>query len=163
MKTRAEAVEVARSWLGTPYVKGARVKGGGCDCGTWLAEYLIEIGRATENELQDLGFFSHDWFCHASSELYFRRVMQYGALVAETKCRPAEKAEPGDLILVRAVRSPRYNHGAVVTKWPWGIHAADGKVRESDLTTHRLTGWREMAIFDPFVTLNREGEPSVEL
>ena len=163
MRTRAEAVEIAHSWLGTPYVLGGRIKGAGCDCATLLAEYLLELGRATEAELRDLGFYSHDWFCHTSNERYLRRLMEYGALVAQTKCRPGEKAQPGDLVLFKTVRSPLYNHGAIVTAWPWGIHAADGQVRTSDLTAHRLTGWREMAIFDPFVTLDREAEPHGEL
>jgi cell wall-associated NlpC family hydrolase len=112
MKTRAEAVLIARTWLETPYILGGRLKGAGCDC---------------------------------------------GSLLAETKCRPAEKAQPGDLVLFRAVKSKLYNHGAIVTAWPWGIHAYDGKVRESNLATHRLTGWRDMAIFDPFVTMTAEG------
>ena len=157
MKTRAEAVLIARTWLETPYILGGRLKGAGCDCGSLLAEYLIEIERATQAELQDLGFYTQDWFCHTKSEWYLRQLLQYGLLVAETKCRPAEKAQPGDLVLFRAVKSKLYNHGAIVTAWPWGIHAYDGKVRESNLATHRLTGWRDMAIFDPFVTMTAEG------
>jgi cell wall-associated NlpC family hydrolase len=160
MKTRVQAVAIARSWLGTPYVLGGRMKGAGCDCATLLAEYLLEVGRASEDELHELGFYSHDWFCHTTNERYLKNLMRYGRIVAEAKCRPGVRAQPGDLALFRTARSHLFNHGAIVTTWPNGIHAVDGMVRESDLSAHRLTGWKETAIFDPFVTLNREVETS---
>ena len=160
MKSRVEAIAIARTYLETPYVLGARVKGAGLDCGTLLAEYLIEIGATTEAALIDAGFykagggghsFSHDWFCHASSEEYLRGLMIFGKLVAETICRPTnESPQPGELVLFRCANSKFFNHGAIVTAWPRGIHACDGKVRESNLVAHRLTGYKQMDVFDPF-------------
>lgn len=160
MKTRSEAVAIARSYIDTPYVLGARVKGAGLDCGTLLGEYLIEIGRTTEAALIDAGFyrpgggghsFSHDWFCHASREEYLRGLMLFGKLVAETISRPGDQIpQPGDLVLFRCVKSKYFNHGAIVTAWPHGLHACDGKVRESNLAAHHLTGYKQMDVFDPF-------------
>lgn len=151
MKTREEAIEVARAWLGTPYVLKGRIKGAGCDCGTLLAEYLIEIGATTAEELGDLGLYSHDWFCNTSDERYLRNVLRFARLVAETICRPGVEAQPGDLVLFRVVGSKIYNHGAIVTAWPYGIHAqCDGGVRRVDLTSHYLTAYQQMDIFDPF-------------
>lgn len=159
MMSRTQAVAIARTWVGTPYVLQGRVKGAGCDCATLLAEYLIEIGASTEAQLIELGFyreggashsFSSDWFCHATKEQYLRSLMHFGRLVAETICRPGVKAQPGDLVLFRVAGSKRYNHGAIVTCWPKGIAAVHQGVREVDLASHKLTAYREMEVFDPF-------------
>lgn len=141
---------MARRWKDTPYALGARVKGAGCDCATLLAEYLIEIGAATREDLEDLGFYSHDWFCHDSAERYLLRLMRHARLVAETICRGTPDAAPGNIVLFRTVGSKRFNHGAIVTKWPFGMHTVHPKTIESNLTSHPLTGHHEMAIFDPF-------------
>ena len=163
MKTRSESVAIARTWLRTPYVLGGRMKAAGCDCATLLAEYLIEIGATTEAELIACGFyqedgaahsFSPDWFCHTKTEHYLRGLMLFGKLVAETVCRPGVIAQPGDLVLFRVVGSKRYNHGAIVTGWPRGIHAQHDGVREVNLAQHRLTAHRAMEVFDPFADRN---------
>jgi cell wall-associated NlpC family hydrolase len=160
MKTRTEAVAIARSWLRTPYVLGGRIKGAGVDCATLLAEYLIEIGAATEASLIEQGFYreggvshsySSDWFCNTSSQIYLRNLMRFGKLVAETICRGGAQAQPGDLVLFRVVNGRVFNHGAIVTAWPRGIHAEAEGVREVDLTGHPLTSFQPMDIFDPFV------------
>ena len=156
---RSQMVKIARSWIGTPYCMGGRIKGAGCDCATILSESLIEIGAVTEAQLIEIGFYkpdgaSHayhsDWFCHTSSELYLRGLMKFGKLVAETVCRQGEKAQPGDLVLFRVAGSRVYNHGAIVTHWPFGVHAQHDGVREVDLSSNPLTGFRMMEIFDPF-------------
>ena len=166
MKKQAEAVAIARSFLGTPYVLGARKKGAGVDCATLLGEYLIDLGRTDEAALIAAGFYresgaghsySHDWFLHTERQVYLRGIMMFGKLVAETICRPGEKPEPGFIALFRSVGSERFNHGAIVTSWPFGIHACDGLVREANLASHRLTAYQSMDVFDPFVKI--EGEP----
>lgn len=144
---RAAAVARAQAWLGTPYAPGGRVRGAGCDCATFLAEYLIEIGAATHIEI---GVFSQDWFCHAKEEKYLLGLVRHARMVAETFCRGTVDARPGTLALFRCVGSKRYNHGAVVTEWPYGIHAVDPRVARVELTSHRLTGFHEMALFDPW-------------
>lgn len=157
--TRPQAVAIARSFLGTRYVLGGRRKGAGLDCATLLSEYLIEIGRTTEAALIEIGFyreggaghsFSHDWFCHSTREEYLRGLMHFGKLVAETVCRPSAIPQPGDLVLFRVVGSERFNHGAIVTAWPRGIHAVSEGVREDNLAQHRLTAFRQMDVFAPF-------------
>ena len=162
MKTPDECVSIARSFLGTPYVLGGRKKGAGVDCATLLGEYLIEIGRTTEAALIGAGFYrecgaghsySHDWFLHTTRQDYLRGIMMFGKLVAETICRPGEKPDPGFIVLFRSVNSERFNHGAIVTSWPRGIHACDGNVREGNLAAHRLTAYRSMDVFDPFVKI----------
>jgi cell wall-associated NlpC family hydrolase len=156
MVSRPAAVAIARSWIKTPYILGGAVKGAGCDCATILAEYLIEIGRTTREELGELGIYSSDWFCHASSERYLRGLMRFGKLAAESFCRPGSIAQPGDLALFRGQGSKLFNHGSIVTAWPYGVHAYGRDVREVDLSTHVLTGCRPMAVFDPFAPSSGE-------
>lgn len=157
--TREEAVAVALSWKGTPYVMGGRLKGAGCDCATLLAEYLIEIGRVTEAQLIDIAFYKApgephllhgDWFLNTKSEIYLRGLMKFGRLVAETTCRRSEKALPGDLALFKVVHTKIYNHGGIVTRWPFGVHAGRDGVRVIDFSNHPLTAFKPMQIFDPF-------------
>jgi NlpC/P60 family putative phage cell wall peptidase len=147
MLARDEAVRVARTWIGTPYVKGARVQGAGCDCATLLAEYLIEIGAS---EREDLGVYSHDWFCHSAEECYMYALMRHATRTLETVARGVPQAKPGDLLLFRVAKSRVYNHGAIVTSWPRMIHAAPAGVAEATATTHPLTAHMQMAIFDPW-------------
>lgn len=147
MMTRDEAVVVARSWVGTPYVLGGRIKGAGADCASFIAEYLIEIG-ATER--QPLGVYSHDWFHHTTEERYKFALMKHARVLAETVARGTPDAKPGDIVLFRVAESRVFNHGAVVTRWPMGIHALQPKILEVNLVTHALTGHRQMAIFTPW-------------
>src|SRR5208282_2795193 len=149
MKIRQEAVQIARSWIGTPYVRSGRLKGSGVDCGTLLLCYLVEIGAASHDE--NIPVFSDDWFSHATEESYKYRLMKHARKIAETVCVGRPDAMPGDLVLFRVVGSRVYNHGAIVTVWPKGIHALAGEgVREVNLAEHALTGHKEMAIFSPW-------------
>jgi cell wall-associated NlpC family hydrolase len=152
LQLREDAVATARSFLGTPYILRGRVKGAGVDCGTLLAQYLIEIGKCTKEDLEDIGLYTHDWFCHASSERYMLRLMRHAKKTAESICmgRTLEDAKPGCLALFRVVGSKVFNHGGVVTNWPMMIHAANPVVKEVNVISHWLTAHREVVIFDPW-------------
>lgn len=151
--SREAAVAAARAWIGTPYRLGQRCRGAGCDCATLLAAYLVEIGAASNDDLAELGLYHHDWFCHLSSERYLLRVMRHAHKTAEGICRPGMAAQPGDLCLFRAVRSKICNHGAIVTAWPFGVHAAQPAVEEVNLITHWLTGYARLEIFSTWAPL----------
>lgn len=148
--SRPQAVAAVRGWIGTPYSLRARVRGAGADCCTLLVEYLIEISAATAEDFKELPAYSGDWFLHASSERYLRSLMRFGTKIATTICRGGVKAEPGDIALFRVVGSRLYNHGAVVTSWPWGVHAQAEGVREVNLVSCPLTSFRKMELFNPF-------------
>ena len=152
MIERKSAVEIARSWIGTQYILGGRVKNAGCDCGTLLAEYAIECGLCTRESLEDIGLYSHDWFCNTSEERYLFRLMRHARKALEGVCRGSivTEAKPGCLVLFKAVRSPLYNHGGIIVAWPQIIHAVDPCVVESDATRHYLTSFTTMCVFDPW-------------
>ena len=147
MMTREQAVAVARTWIGTPYVLGGRLKGAGIDCATLLAEYLIEIGAC---QREALGFYSHDWFHHATEERYKYALLKHAKQIAETICIGTPNAGPGDIVLFKVARSRIYNHGAIVTAWPHGVHAFDQSVAEVNLALHAALAHTEMAIFTPW-------------
>jgi cell wall-associated NlpC family hydrolase len=147
--TREQAVEIARSWKGTPYVLRGRVKGAGADCATFLLEYLVEIGAAPANAM--LPLYTSDWFCHSSDQRYMRNLMKYAAQIAEGICRGAVDAQPGNLILFKHTHdSENYTHGAVVLKWPRVLHQEYSGVHETTATAHTLMAFRPYAVFDPF-------------
>jgi len=145
MLTRQEAVAAARAWIGTPYVKGARIRGAGCDCETLLEAYLIEIGAAKEF---DLPVYSQDWFCNTTEERYRDELAKYATCTWEGRCVGTPPALPGDIAIYRVVGSKVYNHGGIVTSWPKAIHAyGDQGVCETRPALHPLTTHKEMAIF----------------
>ncbi len=147
LRSREEALDCARSWIGTPYVLGGRIKGAGCDCATLIAEYLIECGAA---EREALGVYSHDWFCHTNTERYMMGLIRHAKKTIETISRPGVGALPGSIALFRVAGSRVFNHGAIVEKWPRIIHAAHPGVEVADATSHWLTSYKEVAIFDPW-------------
>ena len=154
MMTREQAVTYARTWAGTPYVRGGRIRGAGVDCGTLLAQYLVGIGRCPEPEMDaliaELGFLSNDWFCHAAEEKYEQALQRFAPLKWEGVCAGTPPAEPGDIAMYRVVGSPLFNHGSIVLGWPRALHAFQQGVSECRPALHPLTAHMPMAIFDPW-------------
>jgi|SRR6185437_13544580 len=154
MMTREEAVAYARTWAGTPYVRGGRIRGAGVDCGTLLAEYLVAIGVVSAPEMdaliEHLGFLSNDWFCHAAAEKYEQALSCYARLKWEGACAGTPPAEPGDIAMYRVVGSRLFNHGSIVLGWPRALHAFKERVAECRPALHPLTSHQPMAIFDPW-------------
>lgn len=144
---REEVVAEARSWKGTPYHLGGRVKGAGVDCGTLIAEVLIACELVPR---EDLGVYSHDWFCHTDSEKYLFRLIRHAAKTMEGVAYPSTRVEPGNIVLSKVVGSRVYNHGGIVTNWPRVIQAVDPAVNEVDVTTDPLWCAQKIAIFDPW-------------
>ena len=122
------------------------MKGGGCDCATFIAEVLIACGLA---ERENLGVYSQDWFFHTSNERYLRGLLSLSAETAETVAHRSANTQPGDIVLTRLARSKVYNHGAIVTAWPKVVHAISPRVEEIDASTHPLWAYRTVAVFTP--------------
>jgi cell wall-associated NlpC family hydrolase len=150
--TREEVVQEARTWLGTPYQKMARVKGAGCDCGTLLLGIYQNMGLIADEDLETYG---HDWWLHVKEEFYLRHVVRHALQIAERVFYRTDTIAPGNLALCR-VRSFKYNHGAIVTQWPLGVHAVYAGVKEVNLTTDPMWAYKEIALFDPWA--KREAE-----
>ncbi len=106
---RQKVVEIAKSWLGTPYRHNAQIKGAGADCATFIAEVFFEAGLVERFEIER---YSPQWHLHRNTEKYMSRVLEYSHEVKEPK--------PGDIVLWKIGRV--FSHGAIVIKWPMIIH-----------------------------------------
>ena len=111
---REKVIEVAKSWLRTPYHHMGRVKGAGADCLTVLAEIYQEAGLVPKIEIPH---YPHDWHLHRSEERYLTGLLQY--------TREVQKPQPADIVLWKFGRC--YSHGAIITAWPEIIHSYTGR------------------------------------
>lgn len=150
---RKAIVDEALSWVGTPYHLGACVKGAGVDCATLI--YGVMHGAGIIDK-QEIGIFSHDWFCHTKEEVYMKRVIRHAYKLVEGKSYPSLKALPGCICLIRAAGSKVFNHGAIVVEWPIVVHAIHPAVQKINASTNPMTTHQMVAIYDPVpVTLER--------
>ncbi len=122
----AEAVEIARSWLGTPYRHQASAKGAGADClglirGVWRGLY----GREPES----IPAYTADWTEVSRDEQLWR--------AADRWLHRTDGAAPGDVLLFRMARTAPAKHLAIRSAMSPDriIHAYSGRsVVESPLT-----------------------------
>jgi cell wall-associated NlpC family hydrolase len=112
---RERVVAAARSWLGTPYHTGGRLKGAGVDCLTLLAEVFAEAGVLPPVAIP---YYPHDWHLHRGDERYLAGLLRYAR---EIMTPPL----PGDIALWKFGRC--HSHGAIVVRWPVIIHAYIGR------------------------------------
>lgn len=147
LQWRRELVAEARSWIGTPYVTGGRVKQAGCDCCSFVLSALQNCGLARDEELE---VYSGDCWAHWTEEKYLYRLMKHAVKIAETVATRGVRALPGTIVLGRVVGARVYNHAAIVTAWPLVVHALPPEVCEADASREPLWIHREVALFDPF-------------
>lgn len=112
---REKVVEVAKSYLRTPYRHMGRVKGQGVDCLTLLAEVFTDAGLINRPEIE---FYPQDFMHHRDVERYVEGLLQYAE---EVEGEP----QPGDIVLWKFGRV--FSHAAIVVKWPQIIHAKIGE------------------------------------
>jgi cell wall-associated NlpC family hydrolase len=144
---RAEVVREACSWCGTPYHMGNAVKGAGCDCGSFLLGVYHACGLITDEAMHDL---TGDWWNHASQERYLLRVMRHARKVLEAVCYASIQAKPGNIVMTKIEDTQRFNHGAIVTRWPMGVHAVAPHVCEVNLSLDPMWAYRPIQIYDPW-------------
>lgn len=111
---RQKVVEIAKSWIGTPYHHAGRVKGAGADCLTLLAEVYIEAGLVNDVHIP---YYPQDWHLHRSEELYLSGLLGYTKEISD-------EPKAGDIILWKFGRC--FSHGAIVIDYPTIIHSHIG-------------------------------------
>lgn len=111
--TRAFICQYAKTWLNTPYISNAMVKGrrGGVDCAMLLLDVYCEAGIVPKEF--DPRPYPPQWHMHKDEEKYLNVVLQYAHEVDEPK--------PGDVVLFKVGRL--WAHGGIVLNWPEIIHA----------------------------------------
>lgn len=111
---RALVVAEARTWLGTPYHVGARIKRVGVDCAQLLVAVYEALGFVSDVMLEP---YNTQWFLHRTEERFLAGVASYchrvGGLVAPLI--------PGDLALYRYGRA--VSHGAILVGADTVVHA----------------------------------------
>ena len=144
---RMAIVKEARTWIGTPYHKMARVKGAGADCFTFIAEVMISQGIF---ERDDLPVYSDDWFAHQSEEVYLKLLFRHCGGMLKSLTYVSSKLAPGNIITMRTANSKIFNHGAIVSSWPKIIHCIYEGVVEMDASRDPMWSYQEIQVFDPF-------------
>lgn len=132
---RQRLVAAARTWLNTPYHHRGRVKGVGCDCAQLIAASLHESGL---HDYIEPKVYTRDWHLHRGEEKYLAEVEAVLSLVDDDTTPVAKRPtlpsyRPGDVIMFQLGRV--YSHSAMVTEWPFIIHAYAGSriVEESSI------------------------------
>lgn len=149
---RQVAVREARSWVGTPYLLKAHVKGrnGGNDCGSFPMEVFIAAGKLRREDVarvmaEEFPYLAPDWFNFASEEKYLRVLLKLTAKILATRCYASVKILPGDIVVTKAFGvSKRFNHCGVVVAWPRIVHAVSPRTREVDASRDPM--WCHQAI-----------------
>jgi NlpC/P60 family putative phage cell wall peptidase len=130
-----QIVTIARSWIGTPYIHQASLKGVGCDClgllrGVWRERH------GDEPELPPA--YSADW-----AEASGRETM---AEAAARHMQAINRADfsAGDVILFRWREGLPAKHCAIATSGETMVHAHDGAA-VSEVAIGRW--WRRHLVF----------------
>jgi len=123
------AVDIARAWIGTPYVHQASTKGAGCDClGLVRGVWRDLIGP----EPEVLPVYSRDWDEVARAEVLWHASLRY--MIP----KDLNDTAPGDVILFRMRTGCVAKHLGIqsgVSDTPKFIHAYGGyAVTESPLS-----------------------------
>lgn len=153
---RALVRDIARTWNGTPYRHRAAVRGSGVDCARILIEVYAEAGLI---ERFDPGKYTRDWHLHRNEERYLQTVESFtGPPIREDPTINdwiAEGYKPltADILVWRVGRT--FSHSAIVTDWPFVIHASApsmmveeveaGRGREQRLPVKVYSLWRAPA------------------
>ncbi|MFG1371784.1 NlpC/P60 family protein [Xanthobacter oligotrophicus] len=132
---RAAILKEARSWIGTPYLHRASLKGQGADClGLVRGVWRELIGP----EPEAMPSYAPDW-----AEAGRRETLAEAA----GRCLnavPVEEAQPGDVLLFRFRAHLPAKHAAILAEGGCMIHAYDGaRVCEG----HLAPWWRRRLVF----------------
>lgn len=123
------AVDIAREWVGTPYLHQCSTKGAGADClgllrGIWRTLYGAEP--------EDVPPYSADWSEPQGDEALWAAALRHLTL------KSLDDEAAGDVILFRMRRGAVAKHLGLVAEtgeWPTFIHAYSGHgVVESSLS-----------------------------
>ncbi len=96
--------DAAKTWLGTPHVNNARVKGIGIDCGMLCYAATEDAGLIKRDSIK-VRPYSNEWHLHHSEEFFLEYIKTY--------CDPVDESElqPGDFLLYQFGRC--ISHAAI--------------------------------------------------
>ncbi|MGV0960107.1 MAG: hypothetical protein ACOYB1_09750 [Limnohabitans sp.] len=103
----------AHTWLGTPWHHEGAIKGAGVDCAMLLVRVFATVGAIPDIDPRP---YPMDHMLHSGEERFLGWLQQYADPVTS-----GESPLPGDVVVYRVGRC--FSHGAIVTQWPYIIHA----------------------------------------
>jgi len=110
-------VAAARSWIGTPYVHQASLKGAGCDClGLLRGIYREVVGREPESPPA----YAADWAEASDREAMVEAALRHLAPIA------LDAFAAGDVLLFRWRDGSPAKHCAIATSRTAMVHAHGG-------------------------------------
>lgn len=128
---RSEIVNIARSYIGTPFHHQGRKKGIGIDCVGLLVCVMRECGLKVEDQANYNGLIDSG-LLRSKLDAHLVEVGLSLAMVGNTQIM-RQSYQPGDILLLRIGKIPQ--HIAIVTDG--GIihtHEGSGKVVETELS-----------------------------
>ena len=112
-----EVLDIARTWIGTPYVHQASLKGVGCDClGLIRGVYRELFGHEPESPPA----YSPDWAEETGRETMYEAARRHLPEI------PLAQARPGDVVLFRMKARAPAKHAAILSEDGRIIHAYQG-------------------------------------
>jgi cell wall-associated NlpC family hydrolase len=157
--TREQVVAEARAWIGSKYHLGQCVRGVAADCATLILGVYKNCGFVSDT---DHSVYAHDWWIHAREDKYELRVVRHAYKLVEGVCHRTLDAAPGNIIMTRVAGSRIYNHGAIVTKWPFVVHARRPEVVETNVSRDPMWSHQLVVVYDPWLKLRTEGIETTE-
>ena len=123
-----DIVRSARSWIGTPYIHQASLKGIGCDClGLLRGVWRETVG----DEPEAVAIYTPDWAeAHGEETLAAAGFRHFEAI-------PAEQAAAGDVVLFRWRSTLPAKHVGILTAPRAMVHAHEG----TTVCEVPLAGW----------------------
>jgi cell wall-associated NlpC family hydrolase len=110
---RRQIVEEAMTWLRTPYIHLAAVKGVGVDCAMILIEIYKKFGFVPEDF--DPRPYAPQWYLHRDEALYMAGMERFSRRIE------ADAVKPGDVAMFNFGRHAA--HGAIVIDDNLLLHA----------------------------------------
>ncbi len=126
LEERQKVVEIAKTWIGTPYLSNAMVRGprGGVDCAMILVGVYREAGWIPQDF--DPRPYPPHWHLHKQEEKYLSFVRLFASEIQEKDLLPA------DVVLFQVSRL--FAHAVIVIDWPLCIGArAPGRITLEDV------------------------------
>jgi cell wall-associated NlpC family hydrolase len=141
---RAAVIAEAQSWMRTPFIHAAKLKGIGADCETFICEVFAKAGVFTA---QGVPYVPQQWFLNTKQELYLNYLSKYATEYSQLATHNSPL--PGDVICVKTRWV--YSHGAIVLEWPFVIHCYPPCVMRSNVFTNPVFAGHELKFFNPWI------------
>lgn len=111
---RERLIIEAKEWLGTPYHTAGRVKGAGCDCGTFLLG-VLENAKILSHI--NIPYYPEDIACHCAVPKYLMKIEEYCTKI------DSNDRQIGDILVYKFDGAKVPHHAGFVYDKEYFIHS----------------------------------------